>query len=580
MIFSQAAYAPPERFRVLGRFGVPLIAFAGIALIVLFLLAILLRSVTLIGTEDGLSKLAGIFFNADYYGILFNTFYFAAITTTASMLVGVPVAWLTERTELPGRDLVRVFLATGMLIPGFFTAMGWQFLLHPRIGMINVWLHRTFGVTINVATFTGMGLLQGLALATLVFVVTAPAIAAIDPTLEESGEVHGLGAWSRLVSITLPVIAPALAASALLTFIVALEEFDIPAVIGLSNKLMLYSTYIYSLVNPNSGVPAYELAAASSLPMLVLAVGLSTLYYRFMRQSYRYQVVLGKAYRRKRARMSRSGALLAWAFIGIYLTLTIVLPLATVAWVSFLPYFQPFSMAAIEHLSLNNYRGLLIGAFWKSVGNTVILSVVAPGITVLFSLAISWMITRRYGLLGRWFEVISFLPLSIPSVIFAVAGILVALRLGAYLPIYGTIWLVVVVECIIRISSATRITNGAMLQIHKELEEAGAVFGLSATTRFTRILLPLLAPAIVYCWFYLALLAFRDLTVPLLLTSPANETISVYIWGLLGYGSYGPASALTISIVLSILALALVAAATAHIVGRGRTAATPVEPLV
>jgi iron(III) transport system permease protein len=123
-----------------------------------------------------------------------------------------------------------------------------------------------------------MGLIQGLALATLSYVVAAPSLSAIDPVLEESAETHGLGLWTRLTHITLPVVAPALVASALLTFMVSLAVFDIPAVLGLSSKILLFSTYTYNLLNPTDSVPRYDVAAASATPMLLLSVGLSVVY--------------------------------------------------------------------------------------------------------------------------------------------------------------------------------------------------------------------------------------------------------------------------------------------------------------
>lgn len=540
-------------------------------MILVFLAAILLRTFALFEDERGLAALARLFGRPEYYLILLDTLHFAAVTTLTAVAFGVPIAWLTERTDLPGRNLIRVFMTAGILIPGFFTALGWLFLAHPRIGMINGWLRGNLDVTVNVATLTGMGLIQGLALATLTFVVAAPSLSAVDPALEESAEVHGLKMWSRLTSVTLPLIAPALIAASLLTFMVSLAVFDIPAVLGLSNKIVLYSTYIYNLVNPNGGMPLYEIAAASSVPMLLIAAGLSALYYNLVRRSHRYQVISGKAYRSKRTQLGRRACILGWSFISFYFVLAVVLPLLTVAWVSFLPFFRPLSIEAMKVLSLANYSGLLTSSFWGSVRNTATLTILAPSLTVMMSLAISWVITRYRGHIGRSFEIVSFLPLSIPSVIFAVGAVAIALAMGSLLPIYGTIWLIILVEIVVRTSIATRITTTAMLQIHSELDEAGAVFGLSSATRFSRILIPLLTPAVIYCWFFLALLAFRELTVPALLVSRDNVTISVYTWGLLSSGTFGRAAALTILVILSLVTVGLVAISLNWAITRRRT---------
>ena len=275
-------------------------------------------------------------------------------------------------------------------------------------------------------------------------------------------------------------------ASALVTFMVALAVFDIPAVLGLSAKILLYSTYVYNLVNPASAEPLYEIAAASSAPMLLLAVGLSVLYYRIIRQSSRYQVVSGKGYRSKLTPLGARGRVGGLTFVGLYLFLVLLLPLLLVAWGSFLPFFRPISVDALRFLSFNNYVGVLTPSLWTAVGHTLIFSVVAPTFTTIISVALSWVILRQSRAISRAVELIAFLPLSIPSVIFGVGAITIALAIGSFVPIYGSLALIILVEIVVRTSVATRITGSAMVQIHRELDEAGAVFGLSTGVRFTR----------------------------------------------------------------------------------------------
>lgn len=541
----------------LGRALIPAVAYLGAALILLLLGSVIFRSLSLLQSVRGRAEIAELFGGADYYWMLLSTFYFAAVTTATALFFGVPIAWLTERTDLPGRGLIRLLMGAGVLIPGFFTAMGWIFLANPRIGMINTWL-RDSGISINIQTLTGMGFVQGLALTALTFVIAAPSLLAVDPALEESAEVHGLRLGRRLRHVTLPLVTPALVASGLVTFMVALAVFDIPAVLGLSAKITLYSTYIYTLVNPPQGLPLYEIAAVSSLPMFLLAIGLSAAYYRVVRRSNRYQVVSGKAYRPRLAHLGTGARIASWMLIVSYLTLVFVLPLAMVAWESFLPFFRPVSVGTLRFLSLNNYVGILTPTLWSAGFNTLLLSLMAPTVATLLSVALSWVVIRYPGFIGRSIEILSFLPLSIPSVIFGMGAITIALSIGSYLPIYGTLALIILVQAVIQISVATRITSSAMLQLHRELDEAGAIFGLSPATRLRRIGLPLLTPALVYCWLFLAVLAFRELTVPALLVSRNNVTISVYTWGLLSTSAYGRASAVTLLVLISIFFLGVV----------------------
>lgn len=570
IVITGADGGPLRKWRGLaGRALLPALACLGAALILLLLGSVVFRSLSLFQSVRGRAEIVELFGGADYYRMLLNTFYFAFIATMTALSFGVPIAWLTERTDLPGRSLIRVLMGAGVLIPGFFTAMGWIFFANPRIGMVNIWLRDT-GLSINVQTLTGMGFVQGLALAALTFVVAAPSLLAVDPALEESAEVHGLRLLRRLRYVTLPLVAPALVASGLVTFMVALAVFDIPAVLGLSAKIVLYSTYIYNLVNPAEGAPLYELAAVSSLPMFLLAVGLSLAYYRVVRRSNHYQVVTGKAYRPRAAHLGAGASVCAWGLVAIYLILVFVLPLAMVGWSSLLPFFRPISPETLHFLSFNNYVGILTPALWSAGFNTLLFSLAAPTAATIISVALSWVVIRHPGMIGRSIEILSFLPLSIPSVIFGMGAITIALTIGSWLPIYGTLTLIVLVEAVIRISVATRITGSAMLQLHQELDEAGAVFGLSPATRFMRIAFPLLTPALVYCWLFLAVLAFRELTVPALLVSRNNVTISVFTWGLISTSAYGRASAVTILVLLAMFVLGMVMFATRQLASRER----------
>ena len=121
--------------------------------------------------------------------VLWNTIVFTLATTATALILGLPIAWLTERTSLPGKGLVYTIMTLGLLIPGIYTAMGWTFIAHVRIGLLNRWLMDTFGLTegpINIATPVGMGFVQGLNLTALAFILTAQMFRAMNPALEEA----------------------------------------------------------------------------------------------------------------------------------------------------------------------------------------------------------------------------------------------------------------------------------------------------------------------------------------------------------------------------------------------------------
>ncbi len=498
-----------------------------------------------------LANFSHVFGDPFVYRALLNTFAFSAITVTTSLAFGIPIAWLAERTDLPARGWLYPVMTIGILVPGFFNAMGWLLLVHPRMGMLNVWamqwLH-TSNAPFNVISLPGMGLVQGLGLASLIFIMCGSAFRAMDAVLEESAQIHGLSPLRRAISITLPLLWPSILAAIIYVFMLGLAVFDVPAVIGLSSRIYTYSTFVYSITNPNAGgVPNYGEAGASSVAMIAIALILSACYFRVIRQSHRFAVVTGKGYRPKPVRLGR-WALAGWAFVGGYLFLSVGLPGCVLLWASLLPFFVPFSFEALQHATLANYQAIPWGGFARAARNSLIIMLVAPTVTVIVSVAISWVVTRS-GIksLARLFDLLAFLPLAIPSVVFAIGAMGFAIFwLPSWVPFYGTVAIIIAVQVIVGISFATRILNAALLQIHRDLDDAAAMFGLKPLAVVWFVLRPLLTPALLSAWLWMALLAYRELTIGMMLVTNQNITLPVFVWGVFYSGSVGQAAALTI----------------------------------
>ena len=142
-----------------------------------------------------------LFADAATYRTLANTIGFASTAVVVSLLFAVPTAWLVERTDLPGKNFVFALITIGALVPTFFTSMGWVFLLHPRIGIINKFLMEWLGLEqapFNVASLVGMGWVEGLGLSSIAFIMIVATYRTMDPSLEEAARVHGLGIFRTL----------------------------------------------------------------------------------------------------------------------------------------------------------------------------------------------------------------------------------------------------------------------------------------------------------------------------------------------------------------------------------------------
>jgi iron(III) transport system permease protein len=488
------------------------------------------------------------------YSALLNTLGFALITLAVAMFFGVPIAWLVERTDMRARSLMYSVVTLSLLVPGFFTAMGWLFLLHPRIGMVNQLLG---GPALSILSIPGMGWVQGLNLTALVFIMTSASLRGMDSTLEESAETSGAGFLKRMRHITLPLAFPAILAAGLYVVPIAFSAFDVPLIIGLSNRILTFSTYLYTKTNPQQGLPEYGIPAAFSSLMICLGIAVTWWYGRTLQHARKYQVITGKSYRPRVIEL-RGWKPLCWTFVIGWTCLALVIPLLCLIWAALLPYFQPPSLAALQVVSLKNVQGLPWQLVGRGVSNTFILALLAPTFALIFSVVFSWVVLRWRSRFRLLFDYIAFLPHAVPGLIFAFAALLTALFvIRGPIDLYGTLALILFVYVIQHLAFGSRITNAALIQIHTELEEAAQASGASTFQTLRRVLVPLLRPALLYAWLFLALLSFRELTVATLLFSPRNITLPVVVYSLFNAGSISQASAVSLVMMAILLPLVL-----------------------
>ncbi len=495
---------------------------------------------------------ASVFTDPVAYRALLNTVTFSLVTLVVAFVFGLPAAWLAERTNLPAKPLLYTLMTLGILLPGFATAMGWLFMMHPRIGLVNVFLTRVVGFSeapFNIATIIGMGWVQGLSLAPIAFIMTAAVLKAIDPALEESAQMSGAHFFNVIRKVTLRLAWPGILASGIYIVTIGFASFDVPAIIGMSNRIFTFSTYLLTQLAPHDDLPHYGKAAALSTVVMAVSGLLALWYGRLQSQAHRYQVVTGKGYR-PRIIALRKYTWLAWTFLGAYFVLSKFLPLIIVIWASSLPYFQLPSEAAFKAMSWANFLNIPWDMMLLGLRNTSILMALVPTLTLACALAFSWVVLRS-KVPGRLaFDFVAFLPHAIPNIVFGVGVLLLTLfLLRNVIPFYGTLWILLFVFIIGRISYATRMTNSTLIQVHRELEEAATMSGVGTGTIVRRVLLPILAPTMIYAWIWMALLTFRELTLAVILTTKDNLTLPVVVWSMWQSGDYGAASAITLILI-------------------------------
>jgi iron(III) transport system permease protein len=538
--------------------GVPV---AVISLVILGLLGtVVVLSLTPI-PASGLSgptfaNYVGVFSDPHTLQILLNSLLFALISLVVAFAVGVPVAWLVECTDIGGKGVIIALMLVALLIPGFASAAGWLFLLHPRIGLLNVAAMQVFGLDeapFNVLSIAGMGWVEGLSRVPIAFLMASTAFRSLDRSLEEAALTAGASGRTVLTRIMLPLVRPALLSAGIYIFMIGFGSFDVPAIIGWGNRIFVFSTYIYLLTNPQDVFPGYGPPAALSTVVLGFALVLIWWARRIMQQSHRYAVISGKAYRPRLARLGRA-RYAAWIFFGAFITVALVLPLLVLGWASLLPFLQLPSRQALSLVSLQNYRTMPWDLLLAGLRHTAILAIAAPPLVLLFSFLFSW-IGFRTRLPGRTvLDQIAFTPHAVPHIVIAMGFLLMALYvIQPVLPIYGTVWVLLFAFVIAWLSYGTRITNSGLIQIHRELEESARISGASTWSVVRRVVVPLLSHGFFLAGLYIALLTARELTLSVLLSTPANMTLPVAIWSVWINGGLGKASAALVCFILCVL---------------------------
>jgi len=370
--------------------------------------------------------------------------------------------------------------------------------------------------------------------------------------LEKAGAVCGANYLKTARYIMLPLLTPGLLSVAMYMLMIMVQAFEIPLVLGLTAGVPVLSAYIYLLSSPEGGTPKYGLAAAFGIGLLVLALLLMIVYFVATRTAERFRVVTGKAFRPKRFELG-SGRYAAMIFILLYFGVMIA-PLLALVWTSLLPFYQLPSAMALSRISFSNYRTMINSTkVQQAILNTFILVFSTATLAMLLSAIMSWFAVRRKGKVARFLDMITFAPMAIPRIVMAVAILLLYIRT----PLYGTIWIIVLAQVTAYLAFGTRTVNGALMQIHPELENAATACGATWLTTLRKILLPLLWPHFLNAWLWIVAHSMRDLTLALTLMSADNVVLSSTLWVLWSFGDIPRASALLMLMVVGLLLIVL-----------------------
>jgi iron(III) transport system permease protein len=477
-----------------------------------------------------------------------NSLWFATGSALLSLAVGTALAYFNVRTDVPFKALFFAASIIPLIIPGILYTIAWIFLASPTIGLLNSLIEPLVGPgTFDVFTVWGMIWVEGLHLSPIAFLFMVAAFRSTDPSLEESSLMSGATRVQTFRRVTLPLVRPALLSAALIMLVRSLESFEVPALLGLQNGIYVFTSRIFQVLR---SFPV-DFAGAGALAVGLLAIAALGIWLsNMLSRGHSGGTITGKGFRPRPIDLGRWKPVVGGGIL-LYFFVTVLAPLLVLLYTALLPYYRPPSAEAFASMNLDNFVAVFnLPSVPTALRNSLVLGGGAATIVMALMAVAAWVVVRS-GIPGRQvLDHIAFSPLVIPGLVLGVGIAFVYLR--SPLPIYGTLLILLIAYCTRYLPYGMRYAVSGMQTISTELEESAQVSGAGWWATFRRVLLPLIAPALLAGWVYIFVVSFRELSSSILLYTPGNEE-------LYANARFGELSALGVIMVLVLAVLVAVA---------------------
>ena len=490
------------------------------------------------------------------YRLLINSFIFAGFSALVATALATILAWISIRTNAPGRKFFELTAIVPNVFPPVMLAVSWTILLSPRTGLLNRLAMEIFGLDaapLDIYSMWGMIYVEALITTPLAFLMVSASLYSMDPSLEESARVAGSSNLQIAWRITLPIVRPALLASAMLNFVRAIESFDTPAIIALPARIEVFTTKIYREAI-GAFPPNQNLAATYSVSLLLITL-LFVYFYRSMTsKSERYVTVTGRGYRPMIIELGR-WRYFASAVAGLILILIVVLPFLVLVYVSFITYVhvpgpKTWDLLTFEHYTFN----LTDSRTFEALKNSLFLAVGGATLCMILAALTAWVTTKSKTPGTAIIEGLSFIPWAFPGTALAIG--LLWTYVYVPLPIYGTLWILLIGYITRFLPYGLRTMTSTIVQLHDDMQQASMACGAGFMTTFRRILLPLLRPGFVAGWIILATIYLREFSTSVFLYSPGSEPIGPLLYNFYVDGNLGPMCSM--AMIVSVVCMSLI----------------------
>ena len=496
--------------------------------------------------ERSLDAVKAVYASAQYLGYLANALILAALVTALSLVVGVVLALLVARTDLSHKSLWDTMITLPLYLSPFTGLMAWITLGSEKTGFINHFLRKILGVFIanpkplvNIWSYGGVVFIMFLFFCPFVYLFTVGSLRSMNTSLEEAARMSGATAITGLRKITLPMCLPAILASGLLVFVLSVEMYTVPGIIGAT---VGFTTLPWKIFEDSTAIPVHRAhAAAGGCLLLFVTIAGVWLQNRLTHVSSRFVTVGGKGFQGRPIALGKY----SWLAVGIiflYVLLADILPFGALLIASFMRFSA--SMITPELFTTKHYVAFfttqnMMAALW----NTIFLAVLTGIICVLLGFVISLMDLRRPSPVTKSIAFLSILPVAVPGLVYGLG------LLWTYLqtPLYGTIWILLLAHVAKMLPYGVIVSRSGLLQLHPELEESARMCGATPTRAIASITAPLIKPTLIAILFFVMLNSIKELSASILLYSSNSHILSVLTWHYMDNGDYQYAAAIGIS---------------------------------
>lgn len=489
----------------------------------------------------GFGNYVKIFTTRFYLRCLGNSLFVSGMATLLSLAIGVPFGFFITRIRLPGAHLLRTLGTLPLILPTFVGADAWLMLMG-RSGVVTRFLH---GIGLDVPSihgWFGIVLVFTLQFFPFVFLMVSSAINSIDGSLEEAAQNLGAGAWRVFRTVSLPVVAPAVASGGLIVFFMSIENFGVPTIIGDGYKVLAEQAY-NEFVSEMGGNPGMAGALSTVLVAVTILVTLVQKLW-IERKSYAMNSLRPPAPRK----LPPLPTALAWLFCAGVVAVSlapfgVVLLSAVTQTKGPVMYFGQWSL---DNLST------AVRVAPRPILNSFFLSTAATLIGMAFGLAVSYLVVRRRGAASYALDLAMMLPLVIAG---SVLGIALAATYNKGPVVLTGTWMILVLAYFIRKTPFSIKTTSALLrQIDASVEEASISLGVPPLRSFLKVVVPSMLPGIIAGAIIMWVTTLAELSSTIVLYYGPWSTMTVQVFQYIGSGDFGPASAYAAILIVSVVA--------------------------